>query len=771
MAADGSIVFEANIDSKDLNNQLTKLAKDIKKKTENLTKRESEKLGVKSELDAARAAADKTSESVRKLKDELAKVNDAMDYRKAGPETDPTAFLAAYEQKGPLEAKLKAQEDALADQQKTVESCERKYAKITADIDEQRKALDAVRADAEGLEKQLQPAVAGSTAMGEALNNARAYMDKFTDRVKKLAKRVFVFTVITSALRSVKNWMVGVVQKNAEANAAMAQLRGALLTLAQPLAEIIIPLFTALVKLLTRVVSTIAQMIAYITGKPISAMKSNAEALNNQADAIDNVGSAAKNASKYLAGFDELNVMDSGDSGGGSSGGGGSTPGADFSFDTSATEDKIKNLLLLIEMGAAALLGWKFGNSFWDGLQKTIGYFLIIDGAIRTIKNLLDAWNNGVTFENLNGALVGVTELVLGLYLAFGATAAGIGLVVSGISLLVTGLHDAMKVGFNAQNLLMTISGILLTSVGIATLTGSWIPLLIGGIAALLLIITTAFGDSESLLKGFKNILNGFLEFFTGIFTGDIEKAIGGIGKIFSGLTIVFDVVLDSLQNMITRALDWLDEKTGGKFHWIIETIKSVVTSGFKYIKDVVGSVIKGIKDVFTGLIEFISGVFTGDWDRAWKGIKDVFEGIVNGIKGVFISVINLIIRALNWLIEKANKISFTVPDWVPGIGGKHVGINIGTIQEYPVPHLAKGAVIPANREFLAVLGDQKRGTNIEAPADLIRQIVREEVKNSGGGNHITIVLDSVNGKKIFDAVVKENNAVVRATGASPLVV
>ena len=222
---------------------------------------------------------------------------------------------------------------------------------------------------------------------------------------------------------------------------------------------------------------------------------------------------------------------------------------------------------------------------------------------------------------------------------------------------------------------------------------------------------------------------------------------------------------------MITRALDWLDEKTGGKFHWIIETIKSVVTSGFKYIKDVVGSVIKGIKDVFTGLIEFISGVFTGDWDRAWKGIKDVFEGIVNGIKGVFISVINLIIRALNWLIEKANKISFTVPDWVPGIGGKHVGINIGTIQEYPVPHLAKGAVIPANREFLAVLGDQKRGTNIEAPADLIRQIVREEVKNSGGGNHITIVLDSVNGKKIFDAVVKENNAVVRATGASPLVV
>lgn len=80
-----------------------------------------------------------------------------------------------------------------------------------------------------------------------------------------------------------------------------------------------------------------------------------------------------------------------------------------------------------------------------------------------------------------------------------------------------------------------------------------------------------------------------------------------------------------------------------------------------------------------------------------------------------------------------------------------------------------EGGVIPANREFLAVLGDQKRGTNIEAPADLIRQIVREEVGQASGSTHVTIVLDSVDGKKLFDAIVKENNSVIRATGASPL--
>ena len=114
-------------------------------------------------------------------------------------------------------------------------------------------------------------------------------------------------------------------------------------------------------------------------------------------------------------------------------------------------------------------------------------------------------------------------------------------------------------------------------------------------------------------------------------------------------------------------------------------------------------------------------------------------------------------------------KISFDVPSWVPFVGGKSIGVNISYISENVLPRLAKGAVIPANDEFLAVLGDQTHGNNIEAPEGLIRKIVREESGGSGEV-HVTIVLDSVTGKKLFETVVRENNAVVRATGASPLV-
>ena len=740
--ADGSITFSTELDNKELEKQLSRLNADVKKKTEKLTQMKGERLPL--EEQSAQVAA-----NLDRAKELLAHMN-------SGDEFFPKESIKEQAQSV---AQLQKEWDAI---QAKVESYDTKIRNGETDLARTKEQAGAV-------EKQLSAAASGGSAMGDAINKAQAYMDKFATRVKKLAKRVFVFTVITGALRSVKNWMWQVIQTSDEAKSAMGQLKGALLTMAQPLAELVIPLFTAFVRILTAIISTLAQIIALITGKSISAMKSNAKSLNAQAEAIDGVGESAKDASKYLAGFDELNVMDSSNSGGG--GGGGSSSGGispDFDFDANKSEGQLRNLLALIEAGAAALLGWKFGNGFKDGLTKAIGYFLVMDGAVRTITSMFDAWNNGVSFENLNGMITGITEIVVGLYVALGPTAAAIGAVVGGIAMLITGIKDAMDVGFNAQNLMMTIMGMLVAGIGIGVLTGSWIPLLIAVIAGLLLVITNFFGDSEELLSGFRDILDGFKLFFTGVFTGDIEKSIEGIQKIFGGLKTVVFSIFDAIQNMIFSFLDWLDEKTGGKLHGIIEFAKSMIGGAFDYIRSVAGDLIDAVEMIFGGLIKFVSGVFTGDWETAWEGIKDIFRGVWNGIVGVLGGGINIIVRALNWLISKMNKIRFTVPDWVPGIGGKNVGISIKSIPEYQIPYLARGAVIPPNREFMAVLGDQKRGNNIEAPEDLIRKIVREESGNSGG-THVTIVLDSVDGKKLFDAIVRQNNAVVRATGASPL--
>ena len=795
--ADGSITFSTELDNSEFDKQLSELGDKTVKKVESRIKTLKRTLeystGVKDKVSSALAEADAKVDDLRNRIERYSGRDSGYDRealrnaQAALPSAESRAdklvelLERSSETVRSVEAELKSAESELARYKGQTDGIQSAVEQTETAVESAADATKSISPQIEeiaGKAGEVPPQIKESVGImyelrqntidaGAAMDAFRAHVDKFTARVKKLAKRVFVFTVITGALRSVKNWMWQVIQTSDEARSAMGQLKGALLTMAQPLAELVIPLFTAFVRVLTAIISTLAQLIALITGKSISAMKSNAKSLNAQADAIDGVGESAKDASKYLAGFDELNVMDSSDSSGS---GGGSSSGIspDFDFDANKSEGQLRNLLTLIEAGAAALLGWKFGNGFKDGLVKAVGYFLVMDGAIRTITSMFDAWNNGVSFENLNGMITGITEIVVGLYVALGPTAAAIGAVVGGIAMLITGIKDAMDVGFNAQNLMMTITGMLVAGVGIGVLAGSWIPLLIAGIAGLLLVITNFFGDSEKLLSGFRDILDGFKLFFTGVFAGDIEKSIEGIQKIFGGLKTVVFSIFNAIQNMIFSFLDWLDEKTGGKLHSIIEFAKSMIGGAFDYIRSAAGGLIDAVETIFGGLIKFVSGAFTGNWRSAWEGIKDIFRGVWNGIVGVLGSGINIIVRALNWLISKMNKISFTVPDWVPGIGGKSVGINIKSIPEYQIPYLAQGAVIPPNREFMAVLGDQKRGNNIEAPEDLIRKIVREESGNNGG-THVTIVLDSVDGKKLFDAIVRQNNAVVRATGASPL--
>lgn len=557
---------------------------------------------------------------------------------------------------------------------------------------------------------------------------------------------------------------------NSDARESIAQLKGALLTLAQPLVSVIVPAFTLLVKVITAVVLQITRLVALISGKSVKATADSAKALNKQTNALKGTGNAAKKAAGQIAAFDEINQIstDTADNAGGGASADAITP--DFSY-MDEINDKLKKIADAVMLIAAGLALWKLGSSLPGTLGKILtklgGILIAVGGLIILWESLSDAWNDGVNWKNLLGSLAGAAALAGGLALAFGKVGAGIGLVVSGAALLVAALHDMMEDGMNLENTLMSVAGLMIGGLGIAVLTGSWIPLLIAAIASLLVAVVNAYGDTEQFVDGIKTMLDGFVDFFAGIFTGDIDRAIGGIEKIFKGLQNVLFSIVDALKNMFLSFLDWLDEKTGGKLHGIIEFIKSSVTGAFTFIKDFIGNAMAAIKKIFTGIVKFLSGAFTGDWDKAWEGIKDIFDGISTAIKGTWASAINAIIRALNWLIDKANKISFTVPGWVPGLGGKHIGVNIPKINELQIPKLAQGAVIPPNREFMAVLGDQKHGTNIEAPLDTIKQAVAE-VLGQGSDRPITIIVQ-MDGKEMFRQMVRENNSQVRMNGKSPL--
>lgn len=548
-----------------------------------------------------------------------------------------------------------------------------------------------------------------------------------------------------------------------------------------PILQKILPIAIAVLRIVRELADAIAKLFHFkLTEIDYSGVGNLASGAEDAAAGFDDATSAAKELKKSVMGFDELNILNgntaSGSGSAGVSGGSGfdfELPEYGFLNDVSKQADevtqKLKNALPWILAIGSGFAAWKLGPKLGLDLQKTIGLAVGIFGALTLVQNILDAIVNGVTEENMTGMIFGMTLAVTGLYVALGPVAGGITAIVSGLAVLAVAFSDAEKSGWNFQNQMLAIAGILAAGVGIGILIGSWIPLLIAMIASLLLSITTSTGHGQELINGVKKTLQGFIDFFAGIFTGDTERTAKGIEGIFSGLKGIVGSVIDGIRDWLNGLLDWIDKKTNGKLKPLITGIKAIVTAVFGNIKQTVGNIIDDIKTIFSGLIKFISGVFSGDFDKAWEGIKDIFKGIWNTIIDLLNGAINIIIKGLNWLIKQMNKISFDVPSWVPFVGGKSIGVNISYISENVLPRLAKGAVIPANDEFLAVLGDQTHGNNIEAPEGLIRKIVREESGGSGEV-HVTIVLDSVTGKKLFETVVRENNAVVRATGASPLV-
>lgn len=198
------------------------------------------------------------------------------------------------------------------------------------------------------------------------------------------------------------------------------------------------------------------------------------------------------------------------------------------------------------------------------------------------------------------------------------------------------------------------------------------------------------------------------------------------------------------LKKMLEDILNFL----GGLFSGQLKAFGDMIGNIFKTLLTTLTGIINGVIQILGGLIMFITGVFTGNWKKAWEGIKTIFTGVFNtivtfigGSINIMIDLINGmiagILSGLNAVIEAMNKIKVNIPTWVPGLGGKSFGVNLGTISPVripyiPIPKLATGAVIPPNAEFAAILGDQKHGTNIEAPLETITQAVMNALAASG---------------------------------------
>ena len=195
----------------------------------------------------------------------------------------------------------------------------------------------------------------------------------------------------------------------------------------------------------------------------------------------------------------------------------------------------------------------------------------------------------------------------------------------------------------------------------------------------------------------------------------------------------------------------------------VLTNLREHVGACFDNIRVTVSTVIGTVTDMLLGLTGFLAGAFTGDWQQAWEGIKTYMKSLVNGIIGLLNAMIQRLVTSINSAVRLVNRLSFKVPDWVPEIGGRNFGFNLKTVTAPQIPYLAQGAVLPANKPFLAMVGDQRHGTNIEAPLATIEAAVAGVMQEQTGailaGFEASIgvqkeILEAVLGISIDDTVI-----------------
>ena len=572
-----------------------------------------------------------------------------------------------------------------------------------------------------------------STTMAGKAQIAATAVARTSKAVGQLGRRLagivsgaLVLNLISSALRSVVNVMGTTIAKTNGVSTALGKLKGAAATAAAGLASALSPAIIGLLNLLTSLINGFLRLLSLLTGKSISSMKQTAKGINAVGSAAGSTSKQADKAKRSLAGFDEIERLDAKTGGSG---------GANYNFDHIASPlggitDKLKNFwstfqTLLAPSVAAWSTAWEqirnAASAVWPEVQQAALAF----------------WNEGLSplLTYLSGTFAP------GVINAFSEAFAPIvgGVASTAIYVLADLFTWACGIGTDA------INGVLIPALDL--LLQIWQDLMSG--------IKTAWDTygqplMDGVILAFQNLENLATLLWETIVKPILQNLISVLQQLWSyHLKPLWDDILLLVASVANCLLDLWNNLLAPVAKWIIATFGPAFAEVFNAIADVVGVAVGAIADaidlavvVLRGLADFLSAVFRGNWDAAWQAIgntvntvwdkmTNAIKNAVNGIIGFINRMISAVVTGINAVINALNGLSFDLPDI---FGGGHVGFNISTLTAPQIPYLAQGAVIPANREFLAVLGDQSHGTNVEAPLDTIKQAVAEVMEDLQAG-------------------------------------
>lgn len=252
----------------------------------------------------------------------------------------------------------------------------------------------------------------------------------------------------------------------------------------------------------------------------------------------------------------------------------------------------------------------------------------------------------------------------------------------------------AQWIGEN-KDMLLTLAGAITTAVGA------------------FMALRTA-GQAAGAIKGIGTVLGtavkqgGLLKTVVGLLGGQFTVIIAIIAAVAGAFVILWNRseqfrnavmgILGRVQPLL-QALGNFASMIWSNLAPALQFVAELILNGLQNAFVTIAPIVENIMGVLTGLIEFLTGVFSGNWEMAWQGICDIVSNLVQGLVQIVKLPINAIIGAVNSVIGAINNCGFTIPDWVPVLGGKSFSINLPTI-----PMLAAGGI--ATAPTLAMIGE-----------------------------------------------------------------
>lgn len=706
--ADGSVIFSVDMDSTRAQKKLSKLRDQIYELNDKLEKGTDTKLKLEKQLDVASQAAKATEERVKKLRQEVERLNDREWIQKQGYSS--SEYQAVIARRTAAEAELKEQETLLQAQQKEVKTLSADYDKTTAAVENLTTQLDKAKLAAGEMIANVEQERKEREKEASAFAKAGKLADRFGEQIKSLARSMLVFSVITAALAALRKQIKASIESSAEASAAFARLKGALLTLAAPLMDVLIPALTWLMNLLSAIVSEILTIFSILSGKSKKSMEISGKNLYKEAAALDATGKAAKEATDALAAFDEINKLGTTNTAAG--GGGTAAIAPDFDFDDGPMMEKldkvftkINDIFKTIRAGLEIViddLKWSFDNKVIPQSKATW---------LTVLTALLGA-TLGAAFGGISGAVIGLSlGALLGLYLV--------------------GLDpETWKQTIDGETAMIAVVTALLGAL-LGGVFGGFIGSVIGlSLGAILGLYISGFAEDDEEHGGKRQLLSELIVVLCALLGAIIGSIVSpGIGTVVGmGLGILLGLSIYSVRK---------DPKKG---------TQRLVSIG---------------RSVLLGLLAGVLGVGLAALGIVSAGTAFIISAAIGLALKFFVDSVD------DSKVRKATsgftgtRVSTKAPTRSRRVAAQNLDGNAPVYNE--IPALASGAVIPPNRKFLAVLGDQKSGTNVEAPLSTIKQAVTEAMaQGSREPINVNLVVD---GKTLARVVVPNINNMTRAAG------